>query len=71
MIRFLILFALTPMLLLAEDKVAIPAYAIVALFLVVIVLFFWGIYKAMKTQKRVYTLALLPFVGLIAWMFFI
>ena len=71
MIRFLILFALTPMLLLAEDKVAIPAYAIVALFSVVIVLFFWGIYKAMKTQKRVYTLALLPFVGLIAWMFFI
>ena len=71
MIRLFLLFTLAPMLLLAEDKVAIPAYAILGVFLVVIVLFFWGIYKAMKTQKRIYTLALLPFVGLIAWMFFI
>ena len=71
MIRLFLLFTLAPMLLLAEDKVAIPAYAILGAFLVVIVLFFWGIYKAMKTQKRIYTLALLPFVGLIAWMFFI
>jgi len=71
MIRLFLLLTLSPMLLLAEDKVAIPAYVMLVAFLVVIVLFFWGIYKAIKTQKRIYTLALLPFVGLIAWMFFI
>lgn len=44
---------------------------ILALFLLGIVLFFWGIYKAIKTQKTIYTLAMLPFILLLVAMFFI
>jgi len=44
---------------------------ILALFLLGIVLFFWGIYKTIKTQKTIYTLAMLPFVLLLVAMFFI
>ena len=40
-------------------------------FILAIGLFFWGIYKALKTQKTVYTLALLPFILLLVGMFFI
>jgi len=40
-------------------------------FIVAIGLFFWGIYKAVKTQKTVYMLALLPFTLLLVGMFFI
>ncbi|MDQ7086212.1 MAG: hypothetical protein Q9M36_15495 [Sulfurovum sp.] len=42
---------------------------ILALFTLSVILFFWGIYKALKTQKTLYTLALLPFVLLILAMF--
>jgi hypothetical protein len=38
-------------------------------FIVAIGLFFWGIYKALKTQKTLYMLALLPFILLIGAMF--
>jgi len=41
------------------------------LFLGVIILFFWGIIKAIKTQKKIYALAMLPFVILLFMMFFI
>ena len=44
---------------------------ILALFVLGIVLFFWGIYKAVKTQKTIYTLAMLPFILLLVGMFFI
>jgi len=40
-------------------------------FIVAIGLFFWGVYKAVKTQRTVYTLAFLPFILLIIGMFFI
>jgi len=35
------------------------------IFLSVIGLFFWGIYKAIKTKKTIYALAMLPFALLI------
>ena len=44
---------------------------ILALFVFAIVLFFWGIYKAIKTQKTIYALAMLPFVLLLLAMFLI
>jgi len=44
---------------------------ILALFVLAIVLFFWGVYKAVKTQKTIYTLAMLPFILLLVAMFFI
>ena len=40
-------------------------------FVVAIGIFFWGIYKAIKTQKSIYTLALLPLFFLMIGMFFI
>ena len=40
-------------------------------FVVGIGLFFWGIYKALKTQQTICMLALLPFILLIIGMFFI
>ena len=49
----------------------IHPYVAISGLIVIIALFFWGVYKAVKTQKLVYTLALLPFVGLLFWMFFI
>jgi len=35
----------------------------------VIAVFFWGIHKLVKTQKKTYLIALLPFVALIGMMF--
>ncbi|RLA70047.1 MAG: hypothetical protein DRG09_04250 [Epsilonproteobacteria bacterium] len=40
-------------------------------FIVGVGLFFWGVYKALKTQQSIYMLALLPFILLIIGMFFI
>ena len=40
-------------------------------FIVAIGIFFWGIYKAIKTQKTIYILALLPILFLMIGMFFI
>ncbi len=39
------------------------------IFLITIVLFFWGTYKALKTQKSLYMLAMLPFLVMITIMF--
>ncbi len=69
--RYLVLFIFTTLFLFADEKVAIPAYVAITALLIVIALFFWGIYKAVKSQKLIYTVALLPFVILIFWMFFI
>ena len=49
----------------------IPPYVALSGLIIIIVLFFWGIYKAVKTQKKIYTVALLPFVLLLLVMFFI
>jgi hypothetical protein len=40
-------------------------------FIVALGIFFWGIYKTIKTQKMIYMLALLPIFFLITGMFFI
>ena len=71
MLKYFFLLILLPVMVLAEEKGGIPAYAAISGLLVVIGLFFWGIYKAIKTQKLVYTLALLPFTVLLFTMFFI
>ena len=71
MMRFIMLFIVSTLLIFAGEKVVLPAYAAISGLFVVIVLFFWGIYKAVKTQKLIYSLALLPFTALLFWMFFI
>ena len=69
--KFVLLFVISTLLIFAGEKVVIPAYAALSGFIVIIGLFFWGIFKAIKTQQKVYALALLPFVVLLFWMFFI
>jgi O-antigen ligase len=72
MIKFIPLFIFFTLEVFAGEKGGgIPAYVALSAFIAVVGLFFWGIYKAVKTQKTIYTLALLPFVILILWMFFI
>lgn len=71
MMKFLILFLVTTLMIFAGEDVEIPAYAAISGLIVIIILFFWGVYKAVKTQKLVYMLALLPFTALLFWMFFI
>ncbi|HIP18434.1 MAG TPA: hypothetical protein EYG78_03765 [Sulfurovum sp.] len=71
MIKFVVLFVLSTLLIFAGEKVVLPAYAAISALIVVLALFFWGIYKAVKTQRLVYALALLPFTLLLFWMFFI
>ena len=39
------------------------------LLLLSIILFFWAVFKAIKTQKIIYALAFLPFVFIIIFMF--
>jgi len=46
-------------------------YIYLSLFIITVGLFFWGVYKAVKTQKTVYAWALLPFILLMIGMFFI
>lgn len=40
-------------------------------FIFAVGLFFWGVLKAIKTQKSIYMLTLLPFLFLMIGMFFI
>lgn len=42
---------------------------ILMIFLVAMILFFWGSIKSMKTQKKIYLLAMIPMVILIIGMF--
>ena len=44
---------------------------LILIFLFCVSLFFWGVYKALKTQKSIYMLAMVPFFGLMVGMFFI
>jgi len=59
---------ISPFFLLASGDSMVP-YSILGGFIIIIGLFFWGIYKAIKTQKTTYMLALIPFIVLIAYMF--
>lgn len=49
----------------------IPPYVALFIFTIIVGLFFWSVYKAVKTQNTLYALGLLPFILLLAWMFFI
>ncbi len=71
MMKFLILFVFTTLIIFAGEDVVIPAYAAISGLIVIVILFFWGVYKAVKTQRLIYALALLPFTALLFWMFFI
>jgi len=44
---------------------------LILIFLVTLVLFFWGVFKAVKTQKVTYMLAMVPFFMLMIGIFFI
>ena len=44
---------------------------ILMIFAVSVILFFWGVHKAVKTQKKIYLLAFIPFILLIIGMFFL
>ncbi len=71
MMKFILLFLLSTLLICAGEQVVVPGYLAISGLITVIALFFWGVYKAVKTQKTIYVLAMLPFVFLLAWMFFI
>ena len=71
MMKFILLFVISTLLIFAGEQVVLPAYAAISGLIVIVALFFWGIYKAIKTQRLIYALALLPFTGLLFWMFFI
>lgn len=45
--------------------------AILFIFVISIILFFWGSWKAMRTQKKIYLTAMLPLGLLIMAMFLI
>ncbi len=70
MIRYITLLGCFTVYALAGEKSALSSYAILTGSFASIVLFFWGVYKAVKTQKTVYTLAMLPFFLLMVGMFF-
>ena len=71
MTRFLFLLGMIPLYAFAGEKLAVPPSVALGGLLVVIGLFFWGIYKAVRTQNKQYAWALLPFVLLLFIMFFI
>ncbi len=43
---------------------------LVGLFLLVTVLFFWGVYKALRTRRAVYMTAMMPMFAFILWFMF-
>jgi len=71
MIRSWIFFTVLSSFLLAAEKSAIPSSVLLTGALLSIVLFFWGVYKTVKTQALIYMLALLPFLIMLTWMFVI
>jgi len=44
---------------------------LILIFLITLILFFWGVFKALKTQKTVYMLAMVPFFLLMVGLFFL
>ena len=57
----------------AEQQIAFSVspltYVILFVFAFVVFLFFWAVYKALKTQKKLYIWAMLPFFLFILGMF--
>jgi len=71
MIRLLLLLSTLTLSLFAGERLPIPSSVLVGGALLSIVLFFWGIYKAVRTQNKQYAWALLPFMLLITFLFFL
>jgi hypothetical protein len=71
MIRILFLLTATNLFAFAGEKLSVPPSVALGGLLAIVGLFFWGIYKAVKTQDKKYAWALLPFVLLLFIMFFI
>ena len=71
--HYLILIFLTSFIFAQEqsDSQSTLGYIYLTVFSMSVVIFFWGIYKAVKTQKTIYALALLPFFLLMVGIFFI
>jgi len=44
---------------------------VILVFLVTVTLFFWGVYRAIKTQRVIYMLAMVPFFMVMIGMFFL
>jgi len=71
MMKLILLFIFSTLMVFGGEKTEIPASVALSGLIITIGLFFWGIYKAVKTQKTIYAVALLPFVLLLFVMFFI
>ncbi len=71
MMKIFSLFLWMSILAFAGEKIVIPPYVALSGFIIIVGLFFWGVYKAVKTQKTIYALAMLPFALLLVAMFFI
>lgn len=71
MMKIFPLFLLTSILAFSSEKMTIHPYVALSGFIIITGLFFWGIYRAIKTQNTIYALAMLPFVLLLIAMFFI
>ena len=71
MMKIVSLLLWTSVLACAGEKMEISPYVALSGFIIIVGLFFWGVYKAVKTQKTIYVLAMLPFVLLLVGMFFI
>ncbi len=71
MMRILSLLLMVSPLVFASKTMLIPPYIALSALIIIVGLFFWGVYRAVKTQKTIYVLAMLPFVFLLVGMFFI
>ena len=68
--KYVTLLIASTLMLFAGETTKLPTYAVIAILVVVIGLFFWGVFKAVQSRRLVYTLAMLPFTALLFWMFF-
>jgi len=71
MMRLFSLFVITTLFAAAGEKLPLPSTLLVGGAVATIFLFFWGIYKAVRTQDIKYAWALLPFILLLTFMFFL
>jgi len=70
MIRILFSILAATFYLHAEETLPLSPSVMVGAALLSIILFFWGIYKAVRTQNKHYAWALLPFMLLLTLLFF-
>jgi hypothetical protein len=51
------------------ENLVIPNWLLLAIFIASFLLFFWGIYKSIKTKEVVYALSFVPLIALLTLMF--